>query len=75
MQDYVFVKIPKSVYAKWNLLSIMISYLLKRNKKDNSGLPRMEWKEGDRLGVIIINQCKMMVAFVRVIEVVKMRSG
>lgn len=27
-------------------------------------------KEGDRLGVIIINQCKMMGAFVRVIEAV-----
>ena len=54
----------------------MISYLLKKEIKKTILDPcKAEWKEGDRLGVIIINQCKMMVAFVRVIEVVKMRSG
>lgn len=51
-------------------------YLLKKEIKKTILDPyKVEWKEGDRLGVIIINQCKMMVAFVRVIEVVKMRSG
>ena len=52
----------------------MIAYLLKKEIKKTILDPyKVEWKETDRLGLIIINQSKMMVAFVRVIE--KMRSG
>ena len=51
----------------------MIAYLLKKEIKKIILDPcKVEWKETDRLGVII-NQSKMMVAFVRVIE--KLRSG
>ena len=52
----LYMQKVKFIEYKW--------YLLKKEIKKTILDPcKVEWKEGDRLGVII-NQCKMMVAFV-----------